>query len=467
MMAAIFLKSPPVLRLHIGDTFDLRAFKDSKKAWALDDPPASYLREKGAFVYGIYLPTTVEKMPPLRVYAVFLIACGCALPAFAQNHHEITGVLQPDLAQVRGTQPRESASSGGTWYHNYATRPRTSNAPAPEFFGLGSYDDIVSASIDILPEITDVLDHLSATAASSSSVSDPSFIKEVLDRFIPLSKKVYISNAKTHGYPIKQDQISRLNAAERVIPPVFDFMKRMRDSRFFGREVENEVNTRTGFTPGTFEFQTPATRNISRLPYGKYTYMVDATKKLLPVMASVLRKITSDPDAPEPTDPNFIEKMMAAFLPATKEILVAAALAEGRVPRKEEFDQIDQSVPVMPNVFNFMERLRRSDFYTPVSGMKNAHGFGFHRGTRRGFSAGSFKFDDNEQSTLIRSETLPKPGTGQSWTPDPRWGTSASAHLPPYEWTVPKPEGYYEVYKGTSLARRPSRVTIPVYKHTL
>ncbi|XP_066977847.1 uncharacterized protein [Macrobrachium rosenbergii] len=425
----------------------------------------------GVSFFGIYPPTAVEKMLPLSVFAVFLVACSCSLPAVAHSQHEISGVLQPDLAKVRGSNPREFERAGGTRYHHHAgvsgaLRPETSQVRLSESFGLGSFDDIVSASIDILPEVTDALDHLSATAASSSSVSDPAYIEEVLNRFIPLSKKVYISNAKANGIPIKQDQISKLNAAEVVIPSVFDFMKRMRASDFFEKEVENELDSRTGFVPGTFEFQTPASRNITRLPFGKYTYMVEATKRLLPVMSSVFRKITTDADRPDPNDPDFIEKMMVAFLPATKEILAAAAKAEGRVPRKEEFDQIDQSEPVMPNVFNFMERLRKSDYYTPVSGVKNPYGLGFYRGTRKGFTAGSFRFDDEEQSTLIRSETLPLPGTGQNWDAS-KWETSADAHLPPYEWTVPKPEGYYEVYKGTSLARRPSRITIPIYKHTL
>ncbi|KAK7073122.1 hypothetical protein SK128_013403 [Halocaridina rubra] len=210
---------------------------------------------------------------------------------------------------------------------------------------LGRYNSIVSATIDILPEVSRALDQIS-NSPGRSRPSDAEYIEKVLSLFIPLSKKIYIADAETKGLPIERNQISRLNAAEYIMPAIFQFMKQMRSSQFFGkesREMQEAGNHSSGL--------------------GIYANMVEATNSLLPILTNVFRDVTSSPDHPNPEDPDFLEEMMLAFLPASREILQVAAKAEGRVLSKEELDQLDIAIPHMPNIFKFLQRARKVHFY--------------------------------------------------------------------------------------------------------
>ncbi|XP_027227643.1 uncharacterized protein [Penaeus vannamei] len=96
---------------------------------------------------------------------------------------------------------------------------------------LGDYENIVAATIDVLPEIVKVF---SKITQARGRPSEPQIINRVMTEFLPITRKVMEATEKVEGTKIPDDTYHRFNAAERVMPHVVTFMEQLRAMDFFG-----------------------------------------------------------------------------------------------------------------------------------------------------------------------------------------------------------------------------------------
>ncbi|XP_042880519.1 uncharacterized protein LOC122258574 isoform X1 [Penaeus japonicus] len=96
---------------------------------------------------------------------------------------------------------------------------------------LGEYENMVAATIDVLPEITKVL---SKVTQNRDAANDSEQIQQMVLDFLPITRKVMEATQKAEGTEIPEDVQHRFNAAERVMPHVVTFMNQLRDMDFFG-----------------------------------------------------------------------------------------------------------------------------------------------------------------------------------------------------------------------------------------
>ncbi|XP_037794789.1 uncharacterized protein LOC119590096 [Penaeus monodon] len=96
---------------------------------------------------------------------------------------------------------------------------------------LGNYENIVAATIDVLPEIVKVF---SKVTQARGRASEPQIIQRLMMDFMPITRKVMEATEKAEGTKIPEDTYQGFNAAERVMPHVVTFMDQLRDMDFFG-----------------------------------------------------------------------------------------------------------------------------------------------------------------------------------------------------------------------------------------
>ncbi|XP_027227645.1 uncharacterized protein [Penaeus vannamei] len=105
---------------------------------------------------------------------------------------------------------------------------------------LGDYENIVGATIDVLPDIVEVF---SKITQARGKASEPQIINRVMTEFLPITRKVMEATEKVEGTKIPDDTYHRFNAAERVMPHVVTFMNQLRDMDFFGLSTTTERPT--------------------------------------------------------------------------------------------------------------------------------------------------------------------------------------------------------------------------------
>ncbi|KAG7167009.1 uncharacterized protein LOC121868765 [Homarus americanus] len=106
----------------------------------------------------------------------------------------------------------------------------------PESADLGENQRLVAATIDILPEITEVLQRV-----GNSRSTDPERVQQVMLDFLPLSRKVLKATADAEGKELNRKDIQDINAAEAVMPSVIEFMNKLREMDFFGTEQQQKT----------------------------------------------------------------------------------------------------------------------------------------------------------------------------------------------------------------------------------
>ncbi|XP_027227637.2 uncharacterized protein [Penaeus vannamei] len=106
---------------------------------------------------------------------------------------------------------------------------------------LGDYENIVAATIDVLPEIVKVFNKISQ---SQGKASEPQIINRVMTEFLPITRKLIEATEKVEGTKIPDDTHHRFNAAERVMPHVVTFMEQLRDMDLFGISTTTKRPTR-------------------------------------------------------------------------------------------------------------------------------------------------------------------------------------------------------------------------------
>ncbi|XP_042880522.1 uncharacterized protein LOC122258575 [Penaeus japonicus] len=96
---------------------------------------------------------------------------------------------------------------------------------------LGEYENVVAATIDVLPEITKLF---SKVTQNRARYDKPEQIQQLMMEFMPITRKVMAATEKAEGTEIPDDVYHRFNAAERVMPHVVTFMNQLRDMDFLG-----------------------------------------------------------------------------------------------------------------------------------------------------------------------------------------------------------------------------------------
>ncbi|XP_064108141.1 uncharacterized protein LOC135216675 [Macrobrachium nipponense] len=108
----------------------------------------------------------------------------------------------------------------------------------PEAGDVGPYDRMISATIDVLPEMADVFEEI---ADDPRHPNDPQRIQKVINVFMPLTRRLILANAEVEGRQWAKEDQYRFNAAGAVLPSVFSFMDRLRNKDFFGSGTRNVV----------------------------------------------------------------------------------------------------------------------------------------------------------------------------------------------------------------------------------
>ncbi|XP_071551387.1 uncharacterized protein [Panulirus ornatus] len=98
---------------------------------------------------------------------------------------------------------------------------------------MGPYENIVAATIDILPEIADMLVNISKSR-SSLDFTDSNSVLEVILAFLPISEKVMEAMAKAEGRTLVPEERERLTRIKEVLPSYFAFMQEIRGTNFYG-----------------------------------------------------------------------------------------------------------------------------------------------------------------------------------------------------------------------------------------
>ncbi|XP_063606570.1 uncharacterized protein LOC134781319 [Penaeus indicus] len=96
---------------------------------------------------------------------------------------------------------------------------------------LGDYENVVAATIDVLPEIVEVFRKVSQ---NRDRANDPESVQQIMLDFMPITRKVMEATEKAEGRKISDDTYHRFNAAEKVMPHVVTFMNQLREMDFFG-----------------------------------------------------------------------------------------------------------------------------------------------------------------------------------------------------------------------------------------
>ncbi|XP_066977849.1 uncharacterized protein [Macrobrachium rosenbergii] len=105
-----------------------------------------------------------------------------------------------------------------------------------DYNSLGSYENIVTATVDILPVLSDLFDALTPEAAAirAGSAFDTPRLKRIVMALIPVTRKVLQATARAEGRTVSKGVLDRLDALEKTLPSTFDFMTNVRGTDFYG-----------------------------------------------------------------------------------------------------------------------------------------------------------------------------------------------------------------------------------------
>ncbi|XP_027227636.1 uncharacterized protein [Penaeus vannamei] len=136
------------------------------------------------------------------MYLRILLACATCACAVSAQRYEALGVLQP-------------------------ARPT----------GLGDHEKMVTATIEILPDVAKTLRELAMRMArSQDDPFDSQNMFEILMAFMPVTRRIMFSVAKAEGRTVSEEELQRLDQAERMFPSAFKFLVKMHGGDLFGFE---------------------------------------------------------------------------------------------------------------------------------------------------------------------------------------------------------------------------------------
>ncbi|XP_068204768.1 uncharacterized protein [Palaemon carinicauda] len=208
----------------------------------------------------------------------------------------------------------------------------------------GELSKALAASANILPELSTVLKKIYDNQGSAAFSSDPKAIGSIVSAFLPLSEQSLTLRETLTGQPSKEDQ-EKLKLVGRIMPVVSNFLD---DLRALGGNRRSSSVAQRGEPTGELQLDTRAPNDG----------MVEAVLELLPEVSQIFRQINSDPARSNPNDPDFVYRVIMAFMPLSKKVLEATAKSEGRAVNQEELQRLNAVDSIMPVVIKFMSSMR-------------------------------------------------------------------------------------------------------------
>nr|XP_027227647.1 uncharacterized protein LOC113819638 [Penaeus vannamei] len=171
------------------------------------------------------------------MYCHILLACAiCACAASAQTY-EALGVLQP-------AKPKD----------------------------LGKHEGVVAATIDILPEVAKTLKELtSRMTRSQADPFDSQNIFEILMAFMPVTRRILFAVAEAEGRSVSEEELQRLDRAEKILPSAFKFMLKIQGSDFFG--FEDSAAERAPTEDAAALADTSLSGSFVQMPHGRAVFI--------------------------------------------------------------------------------------------------------------------------------------------------------------------------------------------------
>ncbi|KAG7167008.1 hypothetical protein Hamer_G005315 [Homarus americanus] len=103
----------------------------------------------------------------------------------------------------------------------------------PEEGELGEHQKIVGATIDLLPDIADVLQRVGNRQSTNSEN-----VQRIIVDFLPITRKILKATADVEGREVNKEDVQRIYAAEAVMPSVVEFMEKLRDMDLFSSQKQ-------------------------------------------------------------------------------------------------------------------------------------------------------------------------------------------------------------------------------------
>ncbi|KAK7073118.1 hypothetical protein SK128_013399 [Halocaridina rubra] len=100
---------------------------------------------------------------------------------------------------------------------------------------LGRHTNMVNAAIDVLPVIAEAFEENADTVGRGQDMLNVERIGSFITKMMPASRRLVKLQAEEEGRDVDIDQIRALNAAEVVLPSVWNFMERLRNMQLFDR----------------------------------------------------------------------------------------------------------------------------------------------------------------------------------------------------------------------------------------
>jgi len=133
---------------------------------------------------------------------------------------------------------------------------------------LGKYENVVAATIDILPEVSKSLKELaSRMTRSQDDPFDSQNMLEILMAFMPVTRRILFAVAKAEGRTVSEEELQRLDRAEKILPSAFKFMLQIQGSDFFGFENPDAERAPTE------DADTSVSRSFVQMPHGRSVFI--------------------------------------------------------------------------------------------------------------------------------------------------------------------------------------------------
>ncbi|XP_037794791.1 uncharacterized protein LOC119590098 [Penaeus monodon] len=127
---------------------------------------------------------------------------------------------------------------------------------------------MVTATIEILPDIAKTLRELaSRMARSQDDPFDSQNMLEILMAFMPVTRRILFAVAKAEGRTVSEEELQRLDRAEKMFPSAFKFMLKMHGGELFG--IENPDAERTPADNTVALADTKVSGSFVQMPHGR------------------------------------------------------------------------------------------------------------------------------------------------------------------------------------------------------
>ncbi|KAG7167006.1 uncharacterized protein LOC121868760 [Homarus americanus] len=96
--------------------------------------------------------------------------------------------------------------------------------PEPNQADLGPFENMVSATIDVLPEIREVFQRITSRRDPSADPVSLKVMEDIIMSFLPITEKILKISAKAEGRELRPEELERLDRTKEILPAYFRLM---------------------------------------------------------------------------------------------------------------------------------------------------------------------------------------------------------------------------------------------------